>query len=43
MKYQIFYKSSAEKELGELPKKFQKKAIEAVIALENGDFYKVEK
>lgn len=43
MKYQIFYKSSAEKELRELPKKFQKKAIEAVSALENGDFYKVEK
>lgn len=26
-----------------LPKKFRQKAIDAVAALENGDFYKVEK
>lgn len=43
MKYQVFYKPSAAKELNELPKKFQKKAIEAVNALENGDFFKTEK
>lgn len=43
MKYHVFYKVSATKELEELPKKFRQKAIDAVEALENGDFYKVEK
>lgn len=43
MKYQVFYKPSAIKELEELPKKFRQKAIDAVVALESGDFYKVEK
>ncbi len=43
MKFHVFYKPSAVKEMEGLPKKFRQKAIDAVAALENGDFYKVEK
>ncbi len=43
MKYAVFYKPSAVKELENLPRTAQSKVIEAVLAFRQGDFYKVEK
>lgn len=43
MKYAVFYKPSAVKELEALPKIAHPKVMEAVLALSQGDFYKVEK
>ena len=43
MIYEIFYKPSAVKELEDLPKEFQVKALAGIAALKNGDFFKVEK
>jgi len=43
MAFEIFYKSSAVKELEDLPRDAQRKVLGAIEALRKGDFYKVEK
>jgi len=43
VKFTVYYKTSAMKELERLPKNAQQKIVESIVALERGDFYKVEK